>query len=596
MTATAVRLPTPPTPAVVVSPASPAYPAATARWRGARTIRGRLVGGFGTALLALLASGALGLYTVGTVHRDLRAEVVELGDVSNRLARSNDASLRFVALAQARLLGGEHVTPARLEQLAADADSLRRALLSGTALTTQDRTAIEQVGALQGRIEVRLAVAQAFLDVGQEAEAAREAGLATMSLDTLVAHAALVSAAAEARTDVALAHADERVAAQRLQLAGLFAVGLVIATVFGYYTWRAVAVPLARLSEAARALGRGDLRAVPSARGLDREYQLLTEAFAQMAEGLRTVLRELEHGANDVAGTAEELASGAEETNAAAEEVASAASSIATSAAAQTTGLEAVAAAAARSAARATEVATHAEEAERAAETVTRSAAAGAAAAGQALERMAAVSGMTDDAAPAVAELVDAVRRIGAMTETIHGIARQTNLLALNAAIEAARAGEQGRGFAVVAEEVKKLAADTAQALEGVRKLTADAGAAAARTAERFTAVRAGVAQGDTVIRASSAELERIASEIAESRSAVARIAAATRSQVSEAATLTREIDGIAAAAQENAATSEQVSALVEEQTAAMAHVAQSSQHLAGVAAQLKSGMGRFAL
>ncbi|WP_412072367.1 methyl-accepting chemotaxis protein [Pseudomonas fluorescens] len=57
---------------------------------------------------------------------------------------------------------------------------------------------------------------------------------------------------------------------------------------------------------------------------------------------------------------------------------------------------------------------------------------------------------------------------IGAIVETIGGIAAQTNLLALNAAIEAARAGDQGRGFAVVADEVRRLAARTTEATRDI--------------------------------------------------------------------------------------------------------------------------------
>lgn len=67
-----------------------------------------------------------------------------------------------------------------------------------------------------------------------------------------------------------------------------------------------------------------------------------------------------------------------------------------------------------------------------------------------------------------ITKLGTSSQEIGDVIKVISSIAQQTNLLALNATIEAARAGEAGKGFAVVANEVKELAKQTAKATDDI--------------------------------------------------------------------------------------------------------------------------------
>lgn len=71
----------------------------------------------------------------------------------------------------------------------------------------------------------------------------------------------------------------------------------------------------------------------------------------------------------------------------------------------------------------------------------------------------------------AMDEINTQVNAINEAITIIDQISFQTNILSLNAAVEAATAGEAGKGFAVVAQEVRNLAARSAQAASEIKSL-----------------------------------------------------------------------------------------------------------------------------
>jgi methyl-accepting chemotaxis protein len=155
-----------------------------------------------------------------------------------------------------------------------------------------------------------------------------------------------------------------------------------------------------------------------------------------------------------------------------------------------------------------------------------------------------------EEGGAAVLEAMKSMKEIAAKIGIIDEIARQTNLLALNAAIEAARAGEAGKGFAVVASEVRKLAERSQIAAAEITTLsttTVDVSERAAR-----------------LIGAIIPDIKRTA-DLVQEISVGTREESSGVDQVNKALTqLDQVIQGNAAAAEELASMSEELSAQAE--------------------------------
>jgi methyl-accepting chemotaxis protein len=281
-------------------------------------------------------------------------------------------------------------------------------------------------------------------------------------------------------------------------------VALLLAVVLAVLITRSVTRPLRRAVDLLREVAGGDLSGRLHDNAKDEVGQLGT-ALNETLDRMSETLAGIATSSTTLSSASEELSAVSQQMSSTAEETAVQSGAVSAAAEQVSSNVQSVAAGAEELGASISEIAKNTTEAARVA-------------------AQAVSAAETTNAT--VLRLGTSSAEIGEVVKVITSIAEQTNLLALNATIEAARAGEVGKGFAVVASEVKELARRTAGSSEEIgRKITTiqEDTQDAVEAIGRITAIIQQINDIQTVIAAAVEEQAATTNEIGRSVSEAAQ-------------------------------------------------------------------------
>lgn len=188
----------------------------------------------------------------------------------------------------------------------------------------------------------------------------------------------------------------------------------------------------------------------------------------------------------------------------------------------------------------------------------------------------------------------ESIVKITQSVNVIAEIASQTSLLSLNASIEAARAGESGRGFAVVAEEIGKLATESANSAETIRKLAEDMNEKSSHTVELADKIGHIIEDERNCVVTTQSAFESLGASIEESLAMISEIDSKTEELDKLKDGILNSICDLSAISEENAASNEEVTASVSNIAGRVTDMSGQSDNMKALSDELMNAVAYF--
>lgn len=375
-----------------------------------------------------------------------------------------------------------------------------------------------------------------------------------------------------------------------------YVVALTIGLILGSFFSKSFTKNISRLRGATEAISQGDLSfdlEVPPTRFPD-ETDDMALSLNTMLESLRTLVRQIRGTSERVSESSRTLSSSALEINASTEEVAQAIEQISRGAENQAEMVAKGSKVIHEMAISVDLVARRAKETAKAARDTSLTAQRGGELAHDSLERMKSFFDSVELISMQFMDLNAKLQQVGKVADFIVDMARQTNLLALNASIEAARAGEYGKGFGVVADEVRKLADGSARSATEIVDMIDLVKVESRKLQEIITDSSRNIGAGKKNLDTTAESFKLILDTATETERRANSIADLSSMQTDGASKMVVMVDEIAKVAEDNAASTEEVSAATEQQSTAMQEMVFQTQGLAKLAEELLLSVERF--